>query len=330
MRLGPVQSLTTALCMLLLFPGGLQLCTHADCFVVRIAVPPEDLKQPAVVAESVASEWTSTIGLRSPRSWTRVRMDVAPEGPKQPPAVADSMASEWTSSIGLRSPHGWTRFRMAVAPEGLKQLLAGTESVASELHCPPRQLWDHLVQLDRTWQLCRAWQILWLLHVVWIALCRWRNAKRPQGQVSNRDQPHRKGRGCGEQGTTPALAKKACSLNPKPSAGKEASAGPKSSSASSPGTRQAAGRKPSSSPQHNTGPARGFLSPTCRPEQSCEAGVLPEEAKPSRTLLGPPGPHLLHCAPVSLISREVDRRPQLPWGRAAWESTPSPTTNCSA
>ncbi|XP_074893627.1 uncharacterized protein LOC142035436 isoform X1 [Buteo buteo] len=159
-----------------------KLCIHTDCFVVSIEVLPENLKQPPVVAESVASEWSSTIGLRSPRGWTRLRMAVAPEGPKQPPAVADSMASEWTSTIGLRSPHGWTRFRMALAPEGLKQLPVGTESVASELYCPLRQLWDHLVQLDRTWQLCRAGQTLWLFHVVWIALGRWRNVKRPQGQ----------------------------------------------------------------------------------------------------------------------------------------------------
>ncbi|XP_069645881.1 uncharacterized protein [Haliaeetus albicilla] len=182
MRLSPVRSLTMALCMLLLFPGTLQLCVHADCFVVRIEVLPEDLKQPPVVAESVASEWTSTIGLRSPRGWTRVRTAVAPEDLKQPPVVAESVASEWTSTIGLRSPRGWTRVRMAVAPEGLKQPPVGTESIASELHCPLRQLWDHLVQLDRTWQLCRAGQTLWLLHVVWTALGRWRNAKRPQGQ----------------------------------------------------------------------------------------------------------------------------------------------------
>ncbi|XP_029888618.1 uncharacterized protein LOC115349058 [Aquila chrysaetos chrysaetos] len=222
MRLSPVQSLTMALCMLFLFPGGLHLCVHADCFIVGIEVLPEDLEQPPVVAESVASEWTSTIGLRSPHGWARVRMDVAPEGLKQPPAVADSMASEWTSTIGLRSPHdwarvrmdvdpeglkqppavadsmasewtstiglrsphGWVRIKMAVAPEGLKQPPVGTESIASELHGPLRRLWDHLVQLDRTWHLCRAWQTMWLLHTVSIALRLWRNVKRSQGQAS--------------------------------------------------------------------------------------------------------------------------------------------------
>ncbi|KAM9619390.1 uncharacterized protein ACIBXB_019523 [Morphnus guianensis] len=184
MRLSPVQSLTMALYAFFLFPGGLRLCRHPDCFIFRIQFLPEDLKQPPVVAESVASEWTSSIGLRSPRGWARVRMDVAPEGLKQPPAVADSVASEWTSSIGLRSPRGWARVRMGVVSEGLKQLPVGTESIASELRCALHQLWDHLVQLDRTWQLCRAWQTMWLLHTLWTALRLWRNAKRPQGQGS--------------------------------------------------------------------------------------------------------------------------------------------------
>ena len=273
MRLSPVLSLTMALCMVSLFPGGPRLCVHSDWVIHRTEVLPEDLKQPPIVAETVAAEWSS--------------------------------------SIGLRSPHGWVRVRTNVVSEGLKQLPAGAESMASELPCPLGQLWDCLAQVDMTWLLRMAGQTVWLLCMAWIALGLWRNAKRPQGQVSNRDQSHRKGPGCGEQGTTTALAKAACSAKTKPSTGKKASAGPERSSASSPGTRQAAGLKPSGSPQHDTGPAGGFLSPPCCLEQSCEAGVLPWEAKPSRTLLGPPSPRPLHCAPDPVISRESDGWPHL-------------------
>ena len=252
MRLSPVLSLTMALCMVSLFPGGPRLCVHSDWVILRIEVLPEDLKQPPVVAESVASEWSSSIGLRSPHGWVRVRTNVVSEGLKQPPVVAESVASEWDSSIGLRSPHGWVRVRTNIVPEGLKELPAGAESMASELPCPLGQLWDRLAQVDMTWLLRMAGQTVWLLCMAWIALGLWRNAKRPQGQVSNRDQSHRKGPGCGEQGTTTALAKAACSAKTKPSTGKKASAGPERSSASSPGTRQAAGLKPSGSPQHDT------------------------------------------------------------------------------
>ena len=290
MRLSPVLSLIMALCMVSQFPGGPRLCVHSDWVILRTEVLPEDLKQPPivtesmaaewsssiglrsphgwvrvrtnvvpeglkqlpVVAESMVSEWDSSIGLRSPHGWIRVRTNVVPEGLKQPPVVAESMASEWDSSIGLRSPHGWVRVRMGVVPEGLKQLPVGAESMASDLLCPLGQLWDCLAQVDMTWLLRMAWQTVWLLCMAWIALGLWRNAKRPQGQVSNRDQSHRKGPGCGERGTTTALAKKACNEKTKSSTGKKASAGPERSSASSPGTRQAAGLKPSGSPQHDT------------------------------------------------------------------------------
>ncbi|XP_030352091.1 uncharacterized protein LOC115612217 [Strigops habroptila] len=39
---------------------------------------------------------------------------------KQPPIVAESMAAEWSSSTGLRSPQSWVRVRAGVTPEGLK------------------------------------------------------------------------------------------------------------------------------------------------------------------------------------------------------------------
>ena len=166
--------------------------------------------------------------------------------------------------------------------------------------------------------------------MAWIELGLWRNVKRPQGQVSNRDQSHRKGPGCEEHRTTTALVKKACNEKTKPSLGKKASAGPRRSSASSPATRQATGLKLSGSPQHDTGPAGDFLSPTCCLEQSCEAGVLPEEAKASRTILGPQSPCPLHCAPGPVISREEDGQPHLPWGQTAGERAPSLITTWSA
>jgi len=42
MRLSPVPCLTVALCLVSLLPGGLGLCIHSSCIVVRMKVLPED------------------------------------------------------------------------------------------------------------------------------------------------------------------------------------------------------------------------------------------------------------------------------------------------
>ena len=80
----------------------------------------------------------------------RVRMDVFPEDLKQMPIATETMASEWPSSIGLRSPHGWVRVRRDVVPEDLKQPPIGAKSMASNLPYPLGQLWDYLAQVDVT------------------------------------------------------------------------------------------------------------------------------------------------------------------------------------
>ena len=326
MKLSLLLSHTVAVYMVSLFPTGLGLCIYPDRVIANGGDLPEERKP--VGAESMAAEWSSTISLHNPQSWLRVRMAVVPEGRKQWSVDTERMAAKWSSTIGLHNPQSWVRVRMAVVPEGRKQQPIGTESMASDLPYPLGQLWDKLAQEDMAWLLCRACQTVWLLCMAWIVVGLWRNVKRPQAQVSNGDQSHRKGPGCGEQGTATALARKACNEKTKPSAGKKASAGPERSSASFPGTRQAAGLKPSGSPQHNMGPGGGFLSPTCCREQSCEAGGLPEEAKPSRTLVRHPSSRLLHCASCTVISREGDGRPRLPWGQTASNSASSANTTC--
>ncbi|XP_030351353.1 uncharacterized protein LOC115611879 [Strigops habroptila] len=207
MRLHMVLSLTMALCMAVLFPGGLGLCNHHHCIIagredfpenlvrlplvtesttaewsssiglrsrhgrvrVRTAVIPEGQKQPPVVAEGMAAEWSRSIGRRSPQSRVRVRMAVIPESKKQPPIVAESMAAEWSSSTGLRSPQSWVRVRAGVIPEGLKIM-------ASHLPFPLGQ------QGQMTWLLCHPWITVWLLSMAGTALGLWRNVRRHKGQ----------------------------------------------------------------------------------------------------------------------------------------------------
>ncbi|KAM6080407.1 uncharacterized protein LJ206_009610 [Theristicus caerulescens] len=148
MRLSPVLSLTVALCVVSLFPGGLDLC-----------ILPK---------------------------WIAARMGALPEDPKQPPIVAETWVSEWKSSTGLGSRHIWVRIKMGVAPEGLKQPPVGAESVASDLPYPLGQLWDYLAQVDVTWPLRRAWQTVWPLFMALIALGLWRIVKRCRGQGRRR------------------------------------------------------------------------------------------------------------------------------------------------
>ncbi|KAM6264103.1 uncharacterized protein M6G45_005564 isoform 1-T3 [Spheniscus humboldti] len=201
MRLSPVLSPTMALCVMSLFLGGLDLYIHADWIMVRIEVLPEDLKQQPVVAESWASKWPSSIGLRSPHGWVRVRTGIVPEGLKKPPIVAESWASEWSGSIGLRSPHGWVRVRTGVVPEGLEQPPVGAESMASDVPYPLGQLWDYLLQVEMTWLLRRAWQAVWLLCMAWTTLGLWRIVKRPQGQGRGRTASSSMGTDCWGKGT---------------------------------------------------------------------------------------------------------------------------------
>ena len=253
--LSPALPLTVALCTLSLLPAGLRIYINPTWLIVESEAPPEDLKQPPVDAESMTTEWDSSIDVQSPYGLVRIMMDAVIEGLRKLPFVGESMVPKRHSSTGPRSPQSWVRLRKDVAPVGPKELPVVAKSVASDPPYPLGQLWDSLAQADRTQLCCRALQSLWLCFLSWVALRLWRNGNRPQGQVSNRDRSHRKGAACGEQGSTSlqALAKKACNEKTKPSAGKKASAGPESSSASSPVTCSAVGQKPSGGPSTTWG-----------------------------------------------------------------------------
>lgn len=64
----------------------------------------------------------------------------------------------------------------------------------------------------------------------------------------------------------------------------------------SPGTRPASGLACSRSPPCKTGPARGGVSPTGCPRQSCEAGKATQESEPCRVMLCKTSLHRFHCA----------------------------------
>lgn len=125
------------------------------------------------------------------------------------------------------------------------------------------------------------------------------------------------------------MAKKACNEKTKPSTGKNNSAGPERSSASSLETHQATGLKPAGSPQHNTGHG---VSSAQRAAWSSRTRLEFFQRKPSPAghFSAPPSSRLLHCAPAPVISREGDGWPHLPWGHTAGERALCANMNCSA
>ena len=54
------------------------------------------------------------------------------------------------------------------------------------------------------------------------------------------------------------------------------------------------------------------MSPTACPELSCEAGKAAQESEPCRVMLCKTSLHLLSLCSCRVISRERDKRPQLP------------------
>ncbi|XP_064311835.1 uncharacterized protein LOC135314121 [Phalacrocorax carbo] len=193
--------LTVALCTLSLLPAGLRIYINPTWLIVESEAPPEDLKQPPVDAESMTTEWDSSIDVQSPYGLVRIMMDAVIEGLRKLPFVGESMVPKRHSSTGPRSPQSWVRLRKDVAPVGPKELPVVAKSVASDPPYPLGQLWDSLAQADRTQLCCRALQSLWLCFLSWVALRLWRNGNRPQGQGKERPASSSVGTDCSEEGT---------------------------------------------------------------------------------------------------------------------------------